>query len=174
MADEVKDFLDREKIRDCIARVARGEDRRDGDMIKSCYWPDASCDFGIFQGTFPEYLAWVVPGSPAVLLTQHFLGQSVIEPGGDTARAETYVSSYHRVDAGAEHRDLILYGRYLDTFQKRGGEWRIMQRTMLYDWQQAAGVSVDWSQGLMGTPFNGPHFTGRAHGDFSEKFFGKK
>jgi len=174
MPEELNAFLDREKIRDCIARVARGEDRRDADAIKASYWPDASCDFGIFKGTFAEYLDWVVPGSPAVLVTLHTLGQSVIELKGDIALAETHVASYHRINMGAEERDITLGGRYLDRFQKRNGEWRVAQRTMLYDWQQDYGRSADWSQGLMGSPFSAGHFTGRAHGDFSETFFGKK
>ncbi len=165
---------DRETIRDCIARVARGEDRRNAEILKTCFWPDASCDYGIFAGKFAEYLAWVVPGSPAVLLTQHILGQSLIEAEVDAARVETHVTCYHRVNMGTEERDVVLYGRYLDSMTKRDGEWRIAQRTMLYDWQQDYGRSVDWSQGLMGTPFSAAHFTGRTTGDYSETFFGKK
>jgi hypothetical protein len=44
---------------------------------------------------------------------------------------------------------------------------------MLYDWFQDFGVSVDWSQGVMGLPFSAGHCTGRAVGDHSETFFGK-
>lgn len=166
-------LLDRDDIRDCIARLARGEDRRDPDIIKACFWPDASCDFGIFAGAFDEYLAWVTPGSPAIPVTQHVLGQSVIALNGDAASAETHVTAYHRINMGAEERDIVLGGRYLDTLQRRDGAWRIAQRTMLYDWSQDFGKSVDWSQGLMGAPFSAEHFTGRANGDFSERFFGK-
>jgi hypothetical protein len=31
--DEFTAFLDREKIRDCVARLARGEDRRNATLI---------------------------------------------------------------------------------------------------------------------------------------------
>lgn len=174
MTDDVKVFVEREKIRDCIARLARGEDRRDAARISACYWPDSTSDYGVFKGDFAAYLAWVVPGSPAIPVTQHVLGQSVIELDGDTALVETQVTSYHRIDMGAEHRDTVIGGRYLDRLEKRDGEWRIAERTMLYDWFQDWGVSVDWSQGVMGTPFSGDHFTGRATGDFSEAFFAKK
>jgi hypothetical protein len=165
--------LARDAIRDCIARLARGEDRRDAALIRACCWPDSTADFGVFAGTFDDYLAWVVPGSPAIPLTQHILGQSVIELHGDTARAETHVTSYHRIDTGSAHRDVVIGGRYLDRLEKRGGEWRIAQRTMLYDWVRDFGTSVDWSQGVMGMPFKAGHYTGRAQGDHSETFFGK-
>ena len=95
-------LLDREKIRDCIASVARGEDRRNADLISASYWPDATCDYGIFTGSFPDYLDWVLPGSPAIVMTQHILGQILITLNGDAARSETHVIAYHRVDVGAD------------------------------------------------------------------------
>jgi hypothetical protein len=166
-------FLEREKIRDCIARLARGEDRRDAELISACYWPDSTSDYGVFFGTFEQYLAWVVPGSPAIPVTQHVLGQSVIELRGDAARVETQVLSYHRVDMGKEERDTVVGGRYLDQMTKRDGQWRIAQRTMLYDWFHDFGVSIDWSKGVMGLPFSARHYPGKAAGDYSETFFGK-
>jgi len=172
--EELKSLLDREKIRECVALLARGEDRRDADLIRAGFWPDSTVDFGMFQGDFEAYLDWVVPGSPAVVVTQHFLGQSVIRLQDAGALVETLVNSYHRVDMGGpQERDIVLGGRYLDRLEKRGDDWRIAQRTMLYDWCQDFGVSADWSNGVMGAPFSAGHFTGRAVGDHSTTFFGK-
>ena len=171
--EELATLLDREKIRECIGLVARGEDRRDADLIRAGYWPDSTLDYGIFQGDFEAYLAWVVPGSPAIAATGHVLGQSVIRLQADTALVETHTTNYHRIDMGEQERDVVLGGRYLDRLERRDGEWRIARRTMLYDWLQDQGVSVDWSQGVMGTPFSGDHYTGRSVGDYSEEFFGK-
>jgi hypothetical protein len=170
-ADELKAFLDRERIRDCTVRLARGEDRRAAEAIRACYWPDASVDYGVFAADFDAYLAWVVPGSDAITNTQHVLGQSLVELEGETARVETHVVSYHRVNMGAGERDTCIGGRYLDQMERRGGEWRIAQRTMLYDWYQDWGESIDWSKGVMGLPFSAEHFSGRAVGDHSEAFF---
>jgi hypothetical protein len=172
--DELKALLDRDQIREAIARLARGEDRRDAQLISASFWPDATTDFGMFAGSFDKYLAWVVPGSPAIPVTQHVLGQSVIDLQGDDARVETHVTSYHRINMGKEERDVVIGGRYLDRFAKRGGEWRIAHRVMLYDWLRDFGVSVDWSQGVMGAPFSANHYTGKAVGDYSEIFFGKR
>jgi len=174
ITQELKVYLDREKIRDCIARLARGEDRRDAAMITGAYWKDSTTDYGVFSGNFDQYLAWVVPGSPAIPVTQHVLGQSNIDLRGDAALVETHVISYHRVNMGTEERDTVIGGRYLDRLERRGGEWRIAQRTMLYDWYQDFGVSIDWSKGVMGLPFSAGHYPGRSVGDYSETFFGKR
>lgn len=174
MDAELKALLDRERIRSCIVCLARGEDRRDAGMISASYWPDSRTDYGVFVGGFKEYLDWVVPGSDAIKNTQHVLGQSVIELHGDRASVETHVVSYHRIDAGAEERDTCIGGRYLDRMEKRDGEWRIAERTMLYDWYQDWGQSIDWSQGVMGQPLSAEHFSGRAIGDYSEVFFGRR
>lgn len=171
---ELDGLLDREKIRDCIARLARAEDRRDPALISASFWPDATTDYGIWSGDFDAYLAWVVPGADAVKVTQHVLGQSLIELEGAAARVETHVNAYHRVDMGEGDRDTMIGGRYLDRLEKRGGEWRIAHRTMVYDWSQDFGASIDWSHGLMGMPFSAEHFSGRTRGDFSETFFGRQ
>ena len=153
-SEQLAALLDREMIRNCIARLARGEDRRDAELIGGCFWPDATVEFGIFAGTFDEYLGWVVPGSPAVPVTQHVLGQSLIELDDETALVETHVNAYHRMVGDDGDRDVVIGGRYLDRLEKRGGQWRVGQRTMLYDWYQELGRSVDWSQGLTGMPFS--------------------
>lgn len=174
MTDEIAEFVAREKIRDCLARVARGEDRRNADLLADGYWPDAQIDLGIFTGDFAGYLAWVVPGSPAIPVTQHVLGQSVIDVRADTAVAETHVLSYHRVVDGDAARDLVIGGRYLDRLHQRGERWAIVNRTMLYDWLNEAGAAVDWSGGVLGAPFLADHYTGRAVGDHSETILGDR
>ncbi len=171
---QLQALLEREKIRNCIINLARGEDRRNAEQITASYWPGSLTDYGVFKGSFDDYLAWVVPGSPAIPVTQHILGQTFIDLQGDIALAETHVTSYHRINMGSEERDTVIGGRYLDRLEKRNREWRIAQRTMLYDWFQDWGVSIDWSQGVMGMPFSGDHFTGRAVGDYSEMFFDKQ
>ena len=173
ISEQLKVLLEREQIRECITRLARGEDRRNAQMISASYWSDSTTDYGVFKGTFSDYLAWVVPGSDAIKNTQHVLGQSVIEIEGKDARAETHVISYHRLAMGDEERDTCIGGRYLDRLERRASEWRISARAMLYDWYQDWGRSIDWSQGVMGLPFSNERYSGRAVGDYSEVFFGK-
>ncbi|WP_404477073.1 nuclear transport factor 2 family protein [Novosphingobium sp. BL-52-GroH] len=171
MEQILREMLDREAIRSCVARLARGEDRRSAELIRSCWWPEARFDYGVHNGDFETYLAWVVPGADAIKDTQHLIGQTHVELAGDAAKAETHVFSYHRVDIGEGDRDTCIGGRYLDTFERRAEDWRIADRVMLYDWEQDWGAAADWSRGVMGYPFTAEHFPGRAKGDFSEAWF---
>jgi hypothetical protein len=172
--DEINELLDREKIRTCLARLARGEDRRNAELIAGAFWPCASVAQGVFSGSFDEYLAWVAPGSADIPVTQHVLGQSLIDLHSDTAIVETHVLAYHRVAAAGCDRDTVIGGRYLDWMEKIGDEWRISRRTMIFDWCQDLGEAADWSAGLMGTPFDTNGHTGRAHGDPSEHILGDR
>lgn len=169
-AIDITTLISERNIRDTITRVARGEDRRNEALLRGAYWPDATIDFGVMQGGFDDYLTWCVPGSPAIPVTQHMLGQSLIKVDGNKAKSETYVISYHRVNMGTEERDTAMGGRYLDHHECRGGKWRISARVMLYDWDRDLGVAADWSKGLMGMPFMGDHYTGRGADDFSMGF----
>lgn len=170
----LQQLIARDAIRQCLERLARGEDRRDAELIRSCWWADATYDYGVQNGDFASYLAWVVPGADAIKDTQHVLGQSYTVIEGDSARVETHVLSYHRVDMGAGDRDTCIGGRYLDRMECRNGEWRIADRVMVYDFFSDWGAAIDWSQGVMGLPFTAPHFAGNAVGDHSEVFFGKR
>lgn len=172
-SNRLEQWLDRLDIIDCIARLARGEDRRSAELISGSFSPDAIIDMGVFKGPFDQYLEWVVPGDPSLPVTQHILGQSVVELSGSEAKAETYVTSYHRVNTGEEERDTAIGGRYLDRLAKRDGAWRIVERTLLYDWFMDYGIAVDWSQGVMGLPFSADHYTGKSkiNADFSDAFF---
>ncbi|MUL80499.1 MULTISPECIES: nuclear transport factor 2 family protein [unclassified Mycolicibacterium] len=166
-------LLDREQIRDCLARLARGEDRRNAELIADSYWPDAVIDLGIFIGTYEQYVNWVVPGSPDIAATQHVLGQSLIDLHGETALVETQVLAYHRVGTPDGQCDSVIGGRYLDRMDHIGGTWRIARRTMIYDWYQEFGQSVDWAaDGLMGLRLDTANYTGRAVQDPSEAFLG--
>ena len=46
METSLHDLLVSESIRRCIARLARGEDRRDAELLRASFWPDATVDFG--------------------------------------------------------------------------------------------------------------------------------
>lgn len=174
-AQRLATVADKAEIVQCIVRVARGEDRRDEQLIGSGFAPDAIIDMGVFRGSYPEYIGWVVPGDPSLPVTSHALGQSYIELDGEAARVETYVTSYHRVDTGDEHRDTVIGGRYLDVLAKRGDVWLIVERTLLYDWFRDDGVAVDWSEGVMGLPFMAEYYTGQSapQSDYSDHFFSK-
>ena len=167
------DLVERERIRDCLARYCHAIDRRDADLIRACYWPEAIDDHATFVGTVDAFIAYAMDSLTAMIHTQHSLGHIMIDLDGDRAVTQSMLTAYHRMSIGGEHRDITLGGRYLDRFEKRDGEWRIIHRVLVADWMKDFGASVDWSHGLAGAPFVSDHAVGRAEGDFSETLFAR-
>lgn len=142
MALSVEDLLARQEIADVILRYARGIDRLDFDLVRSCYHPDAYDDHGAFKGSVEEFIAAARGWLPRWTATQHFMGNMLIEVDGDRARAETYAVAYHRrEDAEGNGKDDVLGIRYVDRFEKRGGEWKIGHRVVATDWRRVDPVS---------------------------------
>jgi len=97
---ELTYIVDREKIRDRLVRLSRGVDRRDAELIRACYWPEASDDEGVASARSMNSSTGSLPGDPAIALTLHTLGQSLIELDGDTALAETHVTRITAYESG--------------------------------------------------------------------------
>jgi SnoaL-like domain len=153
-------LLDQGEIRDVIYRYCRGIDRRQYELVRSCYHADAVDDHAGFRGNVDEFIAYVAKGLPAYEGTMHFIGNMLIEPHGDRARAESYIVAHHRLAAGEDkaERDYVVGLRYVDDFERRDGEWRIAARVCAIDWTRTDPVpSVGWrprSDTTIGRPDN--------------------
>lgn len=139
----VGDLWDREAIRQCLHRYARGVDRFDREMILSAFHPDALDEHGKFVGTPDEFADWALrQHAGAHLSHQHCLLNHSCEIQDDTAHAETYflfVSMNRQGDPVT-----VGGGRYVDRLERRDGAWRIAARVCLRDWSQTdARLDVD-------------------------------
>ena len=130
-------LLDTQAIHDVVLRYCRGIDRVDRELVRDCYWPDATDEHGSFMGTRDEYVAWVFDRLlPRYSMTMHFMGNVLIEvdPHGALARAETYGIAYHRVPSDEVTHNLRTGFRYVDDFACRDGQWRIARRICTLEW----------------------------------------
>ncbi len=125
-------------IAEVLAVHSRGLDRNDAELIKSAYWPEAEVDYGGFKGKAHDFAALIGPALSAYELTQHLLGQTVIVLEGSTATTETYVRARHLLCGAQEEIDFS--GRYLDSFELRNGQWKMIHRQVVMDWSRRAGV----------------------------------
>lgn len=123
--------LDRDEIWATVQRCARGVDRWDEELVRSCYFEDAVDDHGEgFVGTVDGVIEYARETGRGFVSTQHFVCNHYCELDGDNAYAETYFLSLAVVREGA---NIASAGRYIDHFQRRGGEWRIASRTVIYE-----------------------------------------
>lgn len=148
---EIETLLARQQIADVIYSYARGIDRMDFDLVRSCYHPDAYDDHGGFGGTVDEFLASAKAFLPRWTATQHFMGNMLIEVLGDVARAETYAVAYHRrEDAEGNGKDDVMGIRYVDRFEKRQGAWKIAHRVVSNEWRRVDPVNKMRGRGEVG------------------------
>lgn len=132
--------LDHIEIGQLIARYCRGVDRLDAALIESVYWPDGFDDHAVFSGDPKAFAAWAVERLGQDEATAHLLGQSTVVVDGDRAAGETYFFAQHlRITDGNEFIAMTT-GRYLDTFERRGGEWRILRRKLVLDVRRVVSV----------------------------------
>jgi hypothetical protein len=131
--DELQALLDREAIRDCLYRYCRGIDRADEELLRSVYWPDAHDSHGAYVGSASGFIAQAVPRLRAGGRGVHQISNILIELHGDAAAVESSFLAL-QTNAAAPTLETFLCGRYLDRFERRDAQWRIAQRTVVYDW----------------------------------------
>lgn len=145
------ELADREAIKECLYRYARGVDRLDADMVRSAYWPDVVDTHLDFHGNAEEFIAWAFPAMSGMDQTMHMVANVLITfQGADKADVESYFYGYHRISIEGQKMDVIGAGRYIDRFEKRDDEWRIIERLVLTDWFRQYPDSADWEAGLLG------------------------
>jgi hypothetical protein len=94
----------------------------------------------------------------------------LIEVDGDVARSESYLVAYHRVEHDGREFDSLLGARYVDRFERRSGEWRIAQRSVIVDWERFDEVQ-DPPAGLdLVSYFDQGHHGIRSHDDLSYQY----
>jgi hypothetical protein len=126
-------LADLEAIRAAAQRYSHGVDRLDGDWMKSAYWPDGTDDHGVFVGNAWEFVDHCMSTHGRWRSTMHCIYNHQIEldPDGHHARGEVYnVSHLFRADSPTLE---TWYGRYLDQYERRDGEWRILHRVCVHE-----------------------------------------
>jgi hypothetical protein len=136
--EKLRLLLDEREIRTVLARYARGIDRMDYDLVRSCYHKGATDDHGHFRGSADGFVAHLHESLSQFESSQHFLGTQLIEIAGDEARTETYCLALLRFSPHDEQpaieRSRKL--RYCDRFERRDGEWKITERVVVFDFDR--------------------------------------
>lgn len=125
----VQELAAREAIREVANRYARGVDHLDAELMRSAYWPDAIDDHGVFVGNAWEFVDRVMQSHTKWAWTMHSTTNHAIELHGDgvNATGELYNVTYLQPpDRATLH---VWYGRYVDRYERRDDEWRIIHRT---------------------------------------------
>jgi len=132
----VRQLADRAAIQDLMLRYARGVDRKDLDLVASCFTAGASYEGALATGTITDALARLRDRMARYERTMHVVGNQLIELNGDTASSETYAVAYHRLTEDGTAKLLTVGVRYLDDLARDGEQWRIRRRVVHTDWRR--------------------------------------
>ena len=176
IAPELLEFLhqekDRHEIRQCLLRYTRGVDRHDRALMMSAYHPDAIDEHGVARGNPAEFCNWAIGWHEEFQLQhQHIINNTSIELDGDTAHVETYYSFFGDNREGAPS---LAFGRYVDRFEKRNGQWRIAQRVCVNQFAgsfNAVDMPAEYLQAMRST---GPNSRNRNDISYDRPLMGNR
>lgn len=151
MAKTIEDVVAEAEIKDVHLRFCRSNDRRDEELARSCFHPDAVIE--LHQPlTVDELMQMAGEMLGHYSVTWHVTPNQLVEVDGDRAWAEHYTISSHRMpaDDNGPERDFVAYSRYIDRMERRDGVWRIARRKMILDYTRTDPVGP--SAVPLGTP----------------------
>jgi hypothetical protein len=155
---DIEELVAQQAIRAVLYRYCRGIDRRDFELVRSCYHPGATDDHGKYSGDVEGFIDYVTVTLARFERTMHMIGNVIIERDGDSARSEAYAVAYHRLAARGEAppRDYVVGLRYIDRIDRRDGRWAISNRVCALEWSRMDDItpghelSADYTFGIPG------------------------
>jgi hypothetical protein len=152
-----------------LTRYCRALDRADLALMETVYWPDGEDIHGIYVGRASEFVPFIIGEiTQYFAMGTHCLLNIHIEVPGDFAVAESYLYSACRVRAGMveallgsryfghlgghgldpDNAMFVMAGRYLDRLERREGEWRILRRQVVTDWNDSRPSNEICDEGM--------------------------
>jgi hypothetical protein len=138
MPDTVETLIAKQAITEVLHRYCYAMDRIDPDLGAQIWHPDGTAHYGraTFEGRAEDYLTQVLEQHRQSEGTSHQLSNIMIVVDGDRATSESYVHACIRVRGD----DIVVRGRYLDSWSCRDGQWRIDDRRYENDLMQVIPV----------------------------------
>jgi hypothetical protein len=174
--DIVAELDARRQIAEVLYRYCRGVDRKDFDLFRSAYHPDAVDDHGLYRGDIDGLIRWVQERHRRIVQSMHFVGNLLIDLDldHDAAFAEAYCMVTQRVsetdDSSVATRGISIGCRYLDQMERRDGRWAFASHVVVYEWWRetelsdlALGPECQQAQRSGMDPLYGPRGLGGQH-----------
>ena len=143
MSDDIRVLLDRQAIADKLAAYCRAVDRLDIPLGHTVFHADGHADYGasLYQGDGRGVIDFICQSHLQVLNCSHQICNSIITLDGDSAGSETYFHSATRLMMEGQVTQIRVWGRYLDTWSKRNGEWAIDRRLTVFDFDELRDIT---------------------------------
>jgi ketosteroid isomerase-like protein len=136
-------LLDKQALSDLVHTYCRAVDRRDFKLVRTLYHDDAIDHHGhMFIGTADQFVAWLPTAMAQFEATVHAVSNLLFKVDGDKAEGEIYTTAYHRTP-GDKAQEIVIGGRYLDRYERRGDAWKFIHRALACDWVEVKPVDKE-------------------------------
>lgn len=132
-------LLEREAVIRVLSRYARGIDRKDAALYRSCLADPIDVHAGQYGGEGLRADAWLKEAfeiAETYTTTQHLITNHEVEfpdgPKGSEARCRAYLQAQH----WTAEASMLLGGHYDHRLRKEDGAWRIYRIGLEIDWMQ--------------------------------------
>jgi hypothetical protein len=137
--DEVAVLAAERAITRVLHSYAQGYDQGRLEQVRACYWDDATDEHtDVFSGTVDDYVQFLSEVRPRSTPSSHFFMNVLIDVDLGSGTAEVVSDCLNALmqgssDGGGTNPRLQSL-RYIDFFERREGEWRILRRVVLRPW----------------------------------------
>lgn len=147
---QIDETISKQAIYELAVRYMRGLDRWDSALLHSVFHPDATVDYGFFQGKASDFVNFAMNALSTHLANHHMIGQALIEVNGDQAAGEVYFQAFHRLLENGKENDFVVVGRYVDRYERRNGVWKMSFRSEVNDWIRTDPAIDEWGSRMPG------------------------
>lgn len=132
--EKIQELYDRECIRQKIYTYTRAVDRIDEELVREVFTEDANADYGYDKGNALDVVGRILNMHRTYYSTSHQISNILLKIDGDKAASESYATCYvyFRNEQG-EPIPSFTCTRYFDRWERRNGEWKIVDRTLAMD-----------------------------------------
>lgn len=132
---------DKLAIAEQLTNYARAMDRIDRDLGYAVWHPGGTARYGaMFEGTGHAFIDWVCETHGGMVAHVHRITNVLIVLDGDTAASEAYVHATLRFEQDGTLRQGNVFGRYIDRWSRRAGQWAIDHREYVQDMDEVVEV----------------------------------
>lgn len=126
---QLEDLIAERAIYRQLVRFSRAMDARDWDGLAALALPELFADFGVgpLEGR-DAVIANIRSYLDHCGVTQHLLGNVLIEVNGDVATSQAYVADMHLDGDNDPQRYFRTLGNYSDTWRRVDDEWLLERR----------------------------------------------
>jgi len=137
-----QELADRQVITELLYRYCRSVDRLDHQLGHSIWHAGGQADYGDFyKGDGPGVIDLICAQHLHTAGHSHQLANIIIEVDGDRAGSESYVTANLRVEQGETVRQMTVWSRYIDQWEKRDGRWGLVHRLTIRDFDEVRVVT---------------------------------